>query len=195
VNSDVTFSHDYFDILYIFSDFVCNQKRRFTFFYTSFAKKKSNSNLLISPNSRLRNIHESQKIYFLNFLSFSFLFYGVKKGDPWGGGWRRSKASFSTSGRLLTHIHCFSCFTVNADIMKRSLETNPAGSRQYSWLNKKSYHSFAAILKYKIWFFCPVFNSNLWPLIDSKLYGSRMYKWYSCIHLANLFHFIYIYKK
>jgi hypothetical protein len=34
----------------------------------------------------LHNIQESENILYFDFLSFSFVFYRAKKGDPLGGG-------------------------------------------------------------------------------------------------------------
>ena len=73
-NSDVTFSHDHFDILYVF--FRCRLQKLMPFylFLNFLCKKSRNSNLLIFPNSRLRNIQESQKIL---FFEFSIIFFCI----------------------------------------------------------------------------------------------------------------------
>jgi hypothetical protein len=38
-----------------------------------------------------------------------------------------------------------------------------------------------------------VFDIRLWPLIYTKLYGLKIYKWYRWIRFAKFFHFIYHY--
>jgi hypothetical protein len=54
-----------------------------------FCKKNLKFIFVNFPNSRLRNIHESQTI-FLNFLSFSAIRFKLKKGDPGGRGGEKS---------------------------------------------------------------------------------------------------------
>jgi hypothetical protein len=91
VNSDVTFSQDFFDILCVFFRRHMEKLMRFYHFSNIFCNKSGNLNLLIFPNSRLHNIQESQKIL---FFEFSIIFFSILQcqkrrstggGDAWGG--------------------------------------------------------------------------------------------------------------
>ena len=85
MNSDVTFSHDDFDILYAFFRRRMQKLMRFYHFSNLFCKKSENSNFLISPNSRLHNIQESENILFFKFSIIFFCILQRKKGDQGGG--------------------------------------------------------------------------------------------------------------
>ncbi len=74
VNSDVTFSHDHFDILYVFFRRRMQKLMRWYHFSNLFCKKVENSNLLIFPNSRLHNIQKSENIL---FFEFSIIFFSI----------------------------------------------------------------------------------------------------------------------
>jgi hypothetical protein len=46
--------------------------------------KNQNSNFLISPNSRLHNIQESENILFFELSIIFFVFYKAEKAIHWG---------------------------------------------------------------------------------------------------------------
>ena len=79
MNSDVTFSHDHFDILYVFFRRRMQKLMRLYHFSNLFCKKVENSNLLIFPNSRLHNIQKSENILFFEFSIIFFCILQSKK--------------------------------------------------------------------------------------------------------------------
>ena len=86
MKSDVTFSTDFFDILYVFFRRRMQKLLRFYHFSKKICKKSENLNLLIFPNSTLHNIQESENFLFFEFSIIFFSILQCQKRRSTGGG-------------------------------------------------------------------------------------------------------------